>query len=102
MEAVAEAPTITISGHVKPLGEIAKSVGYQNSAVWCRDMAELVGVLGHGQTDFHISSEDATKVASYLVEHGMAEEVVAGDGTKGWNIHRNENALSRESKAKAK
>lgn len=91
---------ITIGGHKQPIGEIAKYVGYQNSAVFCRNLDELIGVITHGRIDKAISPEDAQKVGLYLVEHKYAEEVVAGDGTIGWHILKNEEAINLEWEAK--
>lgn len=91
---------ITIGGHKQPISETAKHVGYQNSAVFCRNLDELIGVITHGRIDQTISPEDAQKVGLYLVEHKQAEEVVDGDGTMGWQIPKNEEALNLEPKEK--
>lgn len=95
------ASQITIGVHKQPISEIATHVGYQNSAIFCRNLDELIGVITHGRIDLAISPEDALKVALYLVEHKQAVEVQSADGKgKGWNILRNEKALNLEPKAK--
>jgi len=72
--------------------------GSLNSAVWCRNIDELIGVITHGSgytispdgrhtEAYPISEEDALSVVQYLIEKGKAEVVTLFDGSISWNIH---------------
>jgi len=73
-------------------------IGYPNSSVLCKTTDELIGVISHGSVYKKVSSDDAVKIASYLVDHQKAERVIQSDGHVWWNIYSNKNSAIPEPK----
>jgi hypothetical protein len=85
-----------------PIPTLAKTIGYPNSGVICRNIDEVIGVISHGSLEAQISPDDAKKVMDFLVQVGKADEVDTEDGGKMWNIHSNPDASFQPAKSHGK
>ncbi len=61
----AEEPPIIFKGEKQKISHIAKTTGYPNSSVLCRNMDELIGVITHGMEN-EITPTNALKVAEEM------------------------------------
>jgi hypothetical protein len=97
-EISSEVPIVHIAGREVRADYISPPPGSLNSAVWCRNVDELIGAITHGvgytispdgghTVASPISKDDALIVADYLVKQGKAEIVPLFDGSVGWNIY---------------
>jgi hypothetical protein len=84
------------------LEDAAKTVGYPNSAVWCRNIQEVMNVITHGKISNHVSTTGAAKIMEILVSQGRVDVVKRSDGTDSWNIHSNPDAQLHKKKKKKK
>ena len=80
------------------LARWVEHAGYENSAVWCRNIHELIGAITHGVMapairnsalvlEDAISQEDALTIVTRLIILGRAEVIPLQDGSVTWNIH---------------
>jgi hypothetical protein len=105
---------VTIAGQEVKINDVVAKSGYRHSAVFCRNMCELEGIITHGifgirkrleldkkeneqlavkfndyfhQHDRLMSEEDIRRVLSLLIEQKRVETTTDIDGSIHWNIH---------------
>lgn len=79
-------PRIPFNGKPTKISDIATSSGYPNSSVWCKNIDEVVGVIGRGVVGA-ITPEHAKLVIDEMVTLGLAEKITRDDEFLGWNIY---------------